>query len=131
MEAPTCSAVLVVEDDEEIRDLLVGLLRSEGFQVYEAKSAAEALALLPSMPEPVLVLADLMMPTMSGPSFIASLRNGDRFATLPMVAMVAMVADVAASSEDVSDTEAPRPVKKPIDPRDLLQIVSELCLRRT
>jgi two-component system OmpR family response regulator len=125
MEAPTCSAVLVVEDDEEIRDLLVGLLRSEGFQVYEAKSAAEALALLPSMPEPVLVLADLMMPTMSGPSFIASLRNGDRFATLPMVAMV------AASSEDVSDTEAPRPVKKPIDPRDLLQIVSELCLRRT
>jgi CheY-like chemotaxis protein len=75
-----------------------------------------------------------MMPTMSGPSFIASLRNGDRFATLPMVAtvaMVAMVADVAASSEDVSDTEAPRPVKKPIDPRDLLQIVGELCLRRT
>jgi CheY-like chemotaxis protein len=125
MEAPTCSAVLVVEDDEEIRDLIVELLRSEGFQVYEAKSAAEALALLPSMPEPVLVLADLMMPTMSGPSFIASLRNGDRFATLPMVA------DVAASSEDVSDTEAPRPVKKPIDPRDLLQIVSELCLRRT
>ena len=122
MEAPTCSAVLVVEDDEKIRDLVVRLLRSDGFQVYEAKAADEALACLPRMPEPVLVLADLLIPMISGPSFVASLRKGDRFATLPVV---------AAASEDASATKTARAVKTPIEAKDLLQIVSELCLRRT
>src|SRR5437870_3983238 len=87
MEFPNCTAVLVVEDEDDIRDEVVACLRSEGFQVYEAENERQALAVLSTMPQPGLVLIDLLMPSISGPSLIGALRNGDRAVTLPMVAV--------------------------------------------
>jgi CheY-like chemotaxis protein len=117
----TCTAVLVVEDDPEIRDLVAKFLESEGFQVFTAENGQDALEKLQSIPEPALILADLMMPVMDGSTLIAALRAHDRFATLPVVLVTAQ------------STRLPkgyRHVKKPIDLDDLATIVSEFCVRR-
>jgi len=118
MSTPTCTAVLVVEDDEAIRRQVVALLVSEGFQAYEAANQQEALVVLPQMPHPALILADLIVPMASEPWLVALLSEGDCVATLPVVLV---------SSDDRS---APH-TKQPIDPSDLVRIVSQLCLRRT
>jgi two-component system chemotaxis response regulator CheY len=122
MAPATCLAVLVVEDDADIREVVVRVLEDDGFQVYQAENGKRALEVLMDMPHPSLILADLMMPVMDGWSLIAALRQDDRLATLPVVIVSAL---------DQSLPEGYRRVKKPIDLDDLVRIVGELCLRRS
>jgi CheY-like chemotaxis protein len=117
-----CLAVLIVEDDDDIREVVASALSNEGFQVYQANTGVRALELLREMPHPSLILADLMMPVMSGWDLIKALAQDDRLATLPVVVVSAV------------DQEAPqgfRRVRKPFDLDELVRIVSELCVRRT
>jgi CheY-like chemotaxis protein len=122
MTSASCKAVLVVEDDEDIRDLVVHVLEAEGFHVYAAANGEQALGVLQDMPQPTLILADLMMPVMGGSLLIAALRRDDRFATLPVVIM---------SAVDTEISGAYRRIKKPIDLNDLVQIVGDVCRRRS
>jgi CheY-like chemotaxis protein len=122
MAPATCAAVLVVEDEQDIREVVVEILEAEGFQVYSAENGQEAMAVLRTMPQPALILADMMMPVMDGPALIAALRDHDLFASLPVVIVSAM---------DDAGPEGYRRVKKPIDLQDLLRIVGEFCVRPT
>ena len=121
MGAATCVAVLVVEDDNDIRECVVQFLQMEGFHVYEAANGLEAIEALRNMPQPALILADLMMPVMDDPSLIAALREDDQFASLPVVIVS------ASSNESLSEY---RRVKKPVELDDLRAIVEEFCARR-
>jgi CheY-like chemotaxis protein len=110
-----------VEDDRDIREAIAEFLELDGFQVYQAENGQQALDVLEGMPQPALILADLMMPVMDGPALVAALRDNDQFASLPVVIVSA------------SDANAPagyRRVKKPIELDNLVQVVSEFCLRR-
>jgi two-component system, chemotaxis family, chemotaxis protein CheY len=122
MTSARCIAVLVVEDDEDIRDLVVHVLEAEGFDVHQAQNGEQALSVLETMPQPALILADLMMPVMDGPSLIAALRGSAQFATLPVVIMSAISGETAGAYHRI---------KKPMDMNDLVQIVSEACRRRS
>lgn len=113
--------MLVVEDEADIREIVVEFLEAEGFQVYAAQNGQEAMAVLRTMPQPALILADMMMPVMDGPSLIAALRDDDQFASLPVVIVSAM---------DSGAPDGYRRVKKPINLDDLLHIVNECCIRR-
>src|SRR5437867_1078963 len=63
----TDDAVLIVEDDTEIREALRDLLTEHGYRVLEAANGLEALSLVERLPEPpCVVLLDLMMPVMTG-----------------------------------------------------------------
>ncbi len=122
MSTQPCLAVIVVEDDADIREAVVTALELEGFHVFQAENGARALEVLPKMPHPSLVLADLMMPVMDGWQLIGALSQDDRLATLPVVI-------VSANGEN--SPGGFRQVKKPIDLDDLVKIVGELCIRRT
>ncbi len=58
-------AVLLVEDDTEIRELYATCLRAEGFDVCEAADGREALELI-AMRRPTLMLLDVWMPVLNG-----------------------------------------------------------------
>ncbi len=59
--------ILVVEDDEAVRNLASQILKSQGYRVLEASSGEEALGFYGVMKEPIhLVLTDVVMPRMSG-----------------------------------------------------------------
>ena len=58
--------VLVVDDDQAIRELLRVVLELEGYQVVTASDGSQALELLTCSDEPWIVLMDVMMPRMSG-----------------------------------------------------------------
>jgi DNA-binding NtrC family response regulator len=65
---------LIVDDDRSIRRLCMTVGNSLGFECYEAESAERALFLVES-DAPDLVLADLMMPNMSGLDFLEQIKK--------------------------------------------------------
>src|SRR5215203_1448912 len=64
--------VLVVEDDQEMRDLLFDELWNEGYRLREAKDGVEALIAVEQLP-PDLIITDLRMPS-GGMQYIGRLR---------------------------------------------------------
>lgn len=67
--------VLVIDDDEDICTVLADILRTEGFQVEEARNGQEAVDILRRDPESWILLLDLMMPWMSGPEVLQMLEQ--------------------------------------------------------
>lgn len=65
--------ILVVEDDDGIRDLLRISLRTEGYRVYEAKSGAVAISLFEAN-SPSLILLDLGLPDCDGMEVLSRIR---------------------------------------------------------
>lgn len=73
--------ILVVDDEEEIRRLLIFTLKAEGYTTFEASSGAEAIEMIASE-EPDLVVLDVMMPHMDGWEVLKQLREqGTRAST--------------------------------------------------
>jgi two-component system, OmpR family, response regulator len=73
-DVPAAARLLVVEDEDTIRELLSGSLRFAGFKVSTAASGAEALRAVTASP-PDLVLLDVMMPDGDGFEVIRRLRS--------------------------------------------------------
>lgn len=66
--------ILVVEDEEDLRELLAIHLEGEGHKVIEAKNGKEALDLYPSI-NPDIVISDINMPIMDGYQLISKLQE--------------------------------------------------------
>lgn len=113
--------ILLVEDDDDIRECVAAILRDDGFEVAEAKHGVRALELLETLPEPpCLVLLDVMMPIMSGPELLSTLEKTGRLASLPVVV-------VSAGGNAESVPQAQRFLRKPPSIPLLLDIVHEFC----
>ena len=118
--------VLLVEDDEAIRESLSELLEVEGYRVVTARNGLLALDYLSEGDEvPAVVLLDLMMPVMSGLELLEALpglpdaeRRG-----VPVVVLTAsrerpLVPGVIAN------------LRKPIDVDELLGVLERVFARR-
>jgi CheY-like chemotaxis protein len=60
------NTVLVVDDNEDIRESLQLLLADEGYDIVTADDGQEALDLIPLLPNPAVILLDLQMPRLDG-----------------------------------------------------------------
>ncbi|HZM53137.1 MAG TPA: response regulator, partial [Vicinamibacteria bacterium] len=80
--------VLVVEDDDDTREMMVRTLANDGWTVREAENGRVALdRVREGVPE--LILLDLMMPEMDGFEFISHLRQHEAWQTIPVVVLTA------------------------------------------
>jgi CheY-like chemotaxis protein len=120
-------SVLIVEDDEPLREALSDALRDEGFSVAAAADGLEALELLhvSSNPNPSVILLDLTMPRMNGWQFRAAQQTDDRISGIPVVVLSA-VPHLAQEAESLG---LPRGswVRKPVPLENLLAIVERHC----
>lgn len=85
----TSCSVLVVDDDDELRDTVTELLRLEGFDVSSARNGHEALEFLRSNPAPHVIVLDLMMPVMNGQQFRQAQLDAPALAAIPVVILTA------------------------------------------
>jgi CheY-like chemotaxis protein len=82
--AATAKRILVIDDQQLIRDLLMHLLQADGHQVFVAVSGREGLVLARVMPLD-LILLDMDMPGLSGLEVCAELKRGAETAHTPVI----------------------------------------------
>lgn len=120
--------VLVVDDEQGVRDLVCRVLRGEGYRTIEAAHGGEALELVEAGTERVdLVVTDVVMPGMDGREL--GRRLGQSQPTLPVLYI---------SAYDVNDifrrgsprTSAPF-LQKPFPPDHLIKSVEELLQKHS
>src|SRR5437588_11544820 len=86
--------ILVVDDEEAIREIVASMLTSAGYSCKQARSGAEALALLNSGEEFELMLSDLMMAELDGIGLLE--RTKEKYPDMPVV-MVTAVHDISVA----------------------------------
>jgi CheY-like chemotaxis protein len=75
---PEMTTILIVEDDNAVRDIMCEILRAEGFFVLSANGGREALQLTRRYPTSIeLVMTDLVMPDMNGLQLVEKLREAN------------------------------------------------------
>ena len=111
--------ILLVEDDPELRELMVDLLADRGYPVRTVGNGQEALAYLDrGGARPGLILLDDMMPVMSGRAFMDVIAERPALADLPVCLLTAS-ADVRGSA--ARGTVAA--LQKPVDGVRLMDVV--------
>src|SRR5271163_4403 len=86
--------ILIVDDEESIREVVAAMLSAAHFQTRQAGSGLEALALLESGEEFELMLSDLMMAELDGIGLLE--RTKEKFPDMPVV-MVTAVHDISVA----------------------------------
>ena len=106
-----CHHIVVIEDDNDLRETLKDLLEMEGFRVVTASNGREGLHQIEQNGRPCLILLDLMMPVMNGWEFLEVLRR-EQAAPLAQtpVAVVSAAADVADVERDYGCSVLKKPV---------------------
>jgi two-component system response regulator MprA len=110
-------AILVVDDELDIRESLQELFEDAGFQVVTAADGAEALAVMDGEP-PCVVILDLLMPGVTGNQVFDSMRRDDRLRAVPVI--------IATSDPSRAPRDA-TVMRKPIDAGRLLDAVRQHC----
>ena len=111
--------ILVVEDDDDIRDTLRELLVAEGYEVDEAKDGTDAFGRLNCGPHATLILLDMMMPGMDGEAFLTALRHRPELAGVHVV----VISGNAKARDRAQELEAEACLVKPFELDDLLGMV--------
>ncbi|MCA9728708.1 MAG: response regulator transcription factor [Candidatus Eisenbacteria bacterium] len=109
--------ILVVEDEEDIRELIAYNLEREGYRVTQVESGEEAISQALEA-EPQLILLDLMLPGLSGLDVCRELRARPETADIPIVILSARgeESDVVTGLELGADDY----MTKPFSPRELV-----------
>lgn len=113
-------AILVVDDEPAILDMIAELLGFEGYQVVTTSQGSVALARAKDDP-PALILLDLMMPGISGWQVIAALKAAPQTRAIPIVVLSAR-RDLPAIAKDLGIVTF---LAKPFDIDELLGIVRQ------
>ncbi|GAB1594784.1 response regulator [Lysobacter claricitrinus] len=118
----TGGAILIVEDNPDIRDTFRTLFELEGFDVQLAVNGEDALARLDRSEEsPCMILLDLSMPVMDGWQFLDVLRAREHGSEIPVAVLSANVD--ANVSRDLRTRYGCRVLRKPASVDALLGVV--------
>ncbi|MBY0415713.1 MAG: response regulator, partial [Bdellovibrionales bacterium] len=117
--------ILLVEDDQDIRETLIELLEGEGYEVLCAENGQiglDKLALIKELPH--LILLDLMMPIKDGFQFCLEKDADPRISHLPVVIMSAD----GHIRENQQRVNANAYLKKPLDIYEIINTVEKHCM---
>jgi two-component system, chemotaxis family, chemotaxis protein CheY len=117
-------SVLIVEDDRDLRDMLVAALEAEGYSVRTAENGVEAVVQLEFEPLPEVILLNVVLPVMSGPDVLDAIRRDARLARIPVVLITGapVPVDVGRAADGV--------LMKPFGLEQLSDSIGELLATR-
>lgn len=115
--------VLVIEDNQDMRDTLIEFLQTFGYQAIGAEHGQDALDKLHSMDaNPCVIVLDLMMPVMDGRSFRQEQLKQPEMAGIPVVVISAY--DVIPY---IQELQAAAYLRKPVNLKELMRVVDQHC----
>lgn len=119
--------ILLVDDDQYLRDSVKSYLQEKGFQITLANNASEAMQyLMRSIPD--ILISDIVMPQISGYELIRYIRSNNTLKDLPIILLTAkgMTQDRIRGYNLGCNAYLP----KPFDPDELVSIINNLILNK-
>jgi two-component system cell cycle sensor histidine kinase/response regulator CckA len=114
--------ILIVEDEDGVRNIVVRALSMCGYQITEAEDGDEALEIIEDEPPFDLVLTDIMMPEMDGPTLIA--QAGEKLSGAKVVFMSGYAE--TAMREKLGEIDAAGYLQKPFTLKKVAAVVKEV-----
>lgn len=115
--------VLIIDDDEDIRETLIEVIKDRGYQAEGAIHGRDALDRLASGAErPCVILLDLMMPVMDGWQFREAQRKDPAIANIPVVVISAY-----RHRPSVTELDAAEYLNKPLHLNSLIEVLRRHC----
>ena len=118
------SKIMVVDDEESLRELARAIFESEGFEVIEASSGQECLQKLNDA-KPDVILMDMMMPGMSGREATEKIRQNPKTKNLK-VAFLTVARFSETGKETLEKLKVADYINKPFDNDDLVKKVKKI-----
>ena len=112
--------LMIVDDDDDLRDALADIMTAQGYEVAAFADARAALAALEEGMTPFLILLDLMMPGMSGWEFRAAQLENPTLAGIPVV-LVTAAGNLSDAARTLWSVEV---LRKPFSLEILLPVVA-------
>jgi CheY-like chemotaxis protein len=112
--------LMIVDDDDDLRDALADVMTAQGYEVAAFADARAALAALEEGVTPFLIMLDLMMPGMSGWEFRAAQLENPTLALVPVVVVTA-AGNLSEGARTLSSVEV---LHKPFTLDTLLPVVA-------
>lgn len=114
--------ILVVEDDDDLREVVAESLARLGVEVEQARDGVEGLArLAEDRAPPSAILLDMILPRLDGDGFLAAVRAQPRLANIPVITMT--------GGSHKADSRVASQLTKPFDVEELARILVSLCER--
>ena len=113
--------VLVIEDDQDTREMLGRFLELEGFNVETAENGRQALERLGSGSRASVIVLDLMMPVMDGWQFRLEQIRDASLSHIPVIVVS------AAGRDRIDKIKAEAYLSKPVDLDELLERITQYC----
>ncbi len=115
------AAVLVIEDDQEVREILEGVLADEGYRVLTATGTSDGLRLAREA-HPDAITLDLELPGLEGWSLLSTLKSDPDLGEVPVVVLL-VAGDRAGAPLGAADY-----LTKPVDRDRLLAVLRRHCV---
>jgi len=112
--------VLIVEDDDQLREVLEELLSAAGYRSIAVQDGIEALDWLSRLPIDLMIV-DILMPYLDGPQLIKRVRKSKQWAVIPIIVLSGY-----ASFDRFRDLAVDAIEAKPFDATELLEKVRQL-----
>lgn len=114
-------SILIVDDEFALAEIVVDLLVERGYQATMAINGRLALESLIRQPAD-LVVADVMMPMLSGPDLVRAMRTRPELARIPVIMMTSLETSLPADRPPLYEAF----LHKPFSPEELFAAVSRL-----
>ena len=115
--------VLIVDDNEDSREILALILGMHGFKSVQARDGLEAVELARAH-KPAVIVTDVFMPRLDGIDLTRRLRDDADLAHLPVIAQTAYITAIDTHRELFAAV-----LEKPCQPSELLATLDELGIR--
>ena len=117
--------ILVIDDDEDLRESLITYLEDHGYATTGAVNGKHALDILSDPSErPSLIVLDLMMPIMDGRMFREAQLTSPRLWSIPVI----LISAYDNSAEIAQALNIDAHLSKPIDPDNFLRVIEDLTV---
>jgi CheY-like chemotaxis protein len=119
----SAATIVLIEDDEDIREIMAEVLRSEGYNVFVAADGGEGIDVVRRLGSAVqLILLDYMMPVLDGSQVLAVLKGDPVLGSIPIV----VVSAAARTAIPIGFVGIEAWLSKPVEMQRLLQVVGQV-----
>lgn len=121
---PADKLVLIVDDDESVRELIEFIVKKEGFRIEKAADGEEALQKARAV-NPDIILLDLMLPKYGGFEILRELQT-DETSGIPIVIITGRYTDRSTSDMIKQEPNVREFIEKPVKPQILTSLLHKL-----